>query len=198
MSWGVVNVVEWFFTLFFQKVQHLSALQTSLRFLPSVILGAILNVGTGFIAHRFRADYLVTITSLLCAGSPLLMALINPSWPFWYSAFWAMFLSPLSVDVLFTISALVITSGFPDKTQALAGAVFQTVAQFGTSLGLAITASISSSVTSNSKFKVKTSPDALMAGYRVTFWVSFAWMLIACAVGGVGLRKAGRVGLKRD
>lgn len=190
--------MEWFSTLFFQDVQHLSALQTSLRFLPNVIIGAILNVGTGLVAHKFRADYLVTITSLLSAGSPLLMALINPDWPYWYSAFWAMCLSPVSSDVLFTVSALVITSVFPDKTQALGGAVFQTVAQFGTSLGLAVTASISSSVTKNSKFMVKNSPDALMAGYRVTFWVSFAWMLMACAIGGLGLRKAGKVGLKKD
>ena len=91
-----------------------------------------------------------------------------------------------------------VTSAFPDKTQALAGAVFQTVAQFGTSLGLAIMASVSSSVTEQSEFPAKTSPAALMAGYRVTFWVSFGWVLMAVIVGGVGLRKAGRVGLKRE
>ena len=90
------------------------------------------------------------------------------------------------------------TSAFPDKTQALGGAVFQTLAQFGTSLGLAIMASISSSVTEQSDIAAKTSPTALMAGYRVTFWVSFGWVLLAVIIGGVGLRKAGRVGLKRE
>lgn len=100
--------------------------------------------------------------------------------------------------MMFTVAALVITDVFPERTQALAGAVFQTLAQFGTSLGLAITASISSSVTEHSGYKVKTSPQALMKGYRVTFWVSFAWMVIACIVGGFGLRRVGKVGLKRE
>ena len=198
LSWSALNTLEWFSSLFFQRVQHLSALETSLRFLPNAIFGAILNVSTGLIAHKFRADYLVTCTSLLSAGAPLLMALINPDWPYWYGAFWAMLLSPMSSDVLFTVAALVITSVFPDQTQALGGAVFQTIAQFGVSLGLAITASISSSTTEHSSYAIKDSPDALMKGYRVTFWITFCWMLLACTIGGLGLRKAGKVGLKRD
>ncbi len=100
--------------------------------------------------------------------------------------------------VMFTVAALVITDVFPEKTQALGGAVFQTVAQFGTSLGLAIMASISSSVTDHSGFQVKSSPEALMEWYRVTFWVSFVWMMLACAIGGLGLRRVGKVGLKRE
>jgi len=131
--------MEWFFSLFFQKVQSLNALETSLRFLPNVIAGAACNIGTGVLAHKFRADYLVTTASLISALSPFLMALINPDWPYWYSAFWAMLLGPLSVDVLFTVSALVTTNVFDDEKQALGGAVFQTVAQFGSSLGLAST-----------------------------------------------------------
>ena len=98
LSWSVLNVLEYFSSLFFQEIQHLSALQTSIRFLPSVITGLILNVTTGLFAHKFRADYLVTISSLLSAVSPLLMALINPKWPYWYSAFWVMLVSPLSAD----------------------------------------------------------------------------------------------------
>jgi len=82
LSWSVVNVIEYFSSLFFQEVQHLSALQTSLRFLPSVVSGVILNITTGLFAHKFRADYLVIITSLVSGGAPLLMALINPTWPY--------------------------------------------------------------------------------------------------------------------
>ena len=104
----------------------------------------------------------------------------------------------ISYPVLFTIGALIVTSAFPDDTQALGGAVFQTLAQFGTSLGLAIMASISTSVIEHSGFAVKTSPQALMEGYRVAFWVSFSWILVACIIGGLGLRKVGKVGLKRE
>ncbi|KAL8687547.1 MAG: hypothetical protein Q9218_006316 [Villophora microphyllina] len=178
--------------LFFQDVQKLSALDTSLRFIPNIVSGAILNISLGFFIQRFRVDYLIFITSIVAAVSPLLMALTNPAWPYWYTVFWAMLLGPFSVD------ALLITDVFPEKTQALGGAVFQTVAQFGTSVGLAIMANISTSVTNHSDYQNKTSPAALLQGYRVTFWVSFVWMILATAIGGLGLRRAGKIGLKRE
>ena len=100
--------------------------------------------------------------------------------------------------VLFTVSNLIISNVFPDATQSLAGAVFNTVAQFGNSLGLAIMADISSAASQRSKYAVKGSPEALLVGYRLVFWVTFGAMLFTCLIGGVGLRKAGKVGLKRD
>ncbi len=126
------------------------------------------------------------------------MALVNPYWPYWYAVFWAVLLGPLSIDVLFTVSNLIITDIFPDKTQALAGAVFNTVAQFGTSIGLAVMAIISSSVTANSKFENKTGPEALMEGYRAVFWALLGCMLLACVISAMGLRRVGKVGVKRE
>ncbi|KAL8767375.1 MAG: hypothetical protein Q9194_006005 [Teloschistes cf. exilis] len=198
LSWAVLNGMEWFCSLFFQDVQKLSALDTSLRFIPNIISGAIINISIGMFIQRLRVDYLIFITSIIAAASPLLMALTNPAWPYWYTVFWAILLGPFSADVLFTVAALLITDVFPPKTQALGGAVFQTVAQIGTSLGLAIMANISTSVTNHSDYKNKTSPAALLEGYRVTFWVSFAWMILATVIGGLGLRTAGKIGLKRE
>lgn len=82
----------------FQQVQQLSALQTSLRILPSLVLGTIVNFLTGLLVHRIPAVYIVFITCLLTAGAPLLMAIINPKWPYWYDAFAAQLLFPLSSD----------------------------------------------------------------------------------------------------
>jgi MFS family permease len=96
------------------------------------------------------------------------------------------------------VANLVITDVFPPTTQALAGAVFSTVSQFGTSIGIAVTAVISSSFTENSGYTVKSSPDALMTGYRAVFWACLIAMVLACGVGAVGLRNIGKVGLKRD
>jgi len=73
-------------------------MQAALRFLPSVIIGIILNLGTGLLVHRLHANYLVLVTSVLSAGSPLLMAIIDPEWSWWYCAFWAMLLGPVSAD----------------------------------------------------------------------------------------------------
>jgi len=57
---------------------------------------------------------------------------------------------------------------------------------------------ISSSVTKHSKYAAKSSPEALLEGYRAVFWACFACMLVACSIGALGLRKVGKVGLKRE
>ncbi|KAE8420608.1 major facilitator superfamily domain-containing protein [Aspergillus pseudocaelatus] len=197
-SWAVLNGMETILSLFFQEVQDLPAIQAALRFLPSIIIGIILNLGTGLLVHRLHANYLVLVTSVLSAGSPLLMAIIDPEWSWWYCAFWAMLLGPLSADVIFTVANLIITDAFTPKTQGLAGAVFNVVAQFGTSIGLTIFAIISAGVTQGSSYENKKSPEALMLGYRAVFWTCFGLMMAACCFGSWGLRKVGKVGLKRE
>lgn len=87
------------------------------------------------------------------------------------------------------------TDIFPDDTQALAGAVFNTSAQFGAALGLAIMQVISTVCTNKSD---KPQTEALMEGYRASFWTMFGFMLLCTVVSFLGLRKAGKVGLKRD
>ncbi|KAJ5792016.1 major facilitator superfamily domain-containing protein [Penicillium pulvis] len=178
-TWGVLNGMETIMSLFLQEVQQLSAIQAAVRFLPNVIIGIIVNIGTGLLVHRLRANYLVLITSILSAASPLLMAIIDPKWSWWYCVFWVMILGPLSADVIFTVANLIIADSFSPKTQGLAGAVFNTIAQFGTSIGLTTFAIIAASVTDGSSYNNKSSPEALMAG---------AW----------GLRRVGKVGLKRE
>lgn len=157
-----------------------------------------MNLITGLIINKVPAIYAVLISSGLCAASPLLMALINPKWPYWYDAFAAQILAPLSGDVLFTVGLLIVSSSFPTRTQGLAGAVFNTAAQLGQSVGLTLLSVISTTVTRESNVADKQSARALMEGYRASFWTLFAMMLALCAVGGVGLRKLGKIGEKRD
>jgi len=96
------------------------------------------------------------------------------------------------------VANLIITDAFTPKTQGLAGAVFNVVAQFGTSIGLTIFAIISAGVTQGSPYENKKSPEALMLGYRAVFWTCFGLMMAACCFGAWGLRKVGKVGLKRE
>lgn len=184
----------------FQKIQGLSALQASLRILPNVVTGSICQLTTGLLVHRVSAFYLIVGSTLLTAGSPLLMAVINVEWPYWYDAFFAQALSPISADILFTVALLVISDVFPPRMQALAGAVFNTVSQFGNSLGLTVMAVISSVATKHAAASPadNQSTGPLMVGYRAGFWAAFAWMMCAFFIGGYGLRKIGKVGLKMD
>lgn len=126
-----------------------------------------------------------------------MMALIQPQWPYWYDAFPAQLLMVLGVDVIFTVGILIVSEVFPNHTQALAGGVFNTIAQFGSALGVVVFGVISSTVTQHSDYENKASAPALLAGFHAGFWVAFGWGIFAICVGAFGLRKVGRVGLKR-
>jgi hypothetical protein len=155
--------------------------------------------------HRIPALYLVAGSSIICASSPLIMALLNPAWNYWYLAFWAQAFSPFSVDVLFTVGLIIVSDSFPEKTQALAGAVFNTAAQFGMTLGmgscqvvaLGVMGGEQGSVHGDTSF-AEQDPRALLKGYRASFWTMFAFMVMSVLIAVAGLRKVGKVGLKRD
>lgn len=87
LSFAFMQTMELFCSLFFQNIQLLSPLQASIRLLPSMIVGAILNLVVGLFIYRMNPFYLICTCNLVCAASPLLMALIKPQWPYWYAAF---------------------------------------------------------------------------------------------------------------
>lgn len=180
----------------FQEVQHLSALNAAIRILPSVIVGVALNFTTGLVVHKISAIWLIVSTSILTAISPLLMALINPAWTYWTSAFFAQVLMPFSADVLFTVGLIVVTETFPEDKQAIAGSVFNAAAQFGNAMGLAIMQVVSQLVTKQAESKEPS--EALLEGFKASFWTMFGFMLLCGLVGAVGLRKAGKVGVKQE
>ncbi|KAL5585749.1 hypothetical protein FOVSG1_013441 [Fusarium oxysporum f. sp. vasinfectum] len=196
LSFAVLNSVDLLTSLYFQEIQYLSAVDAGIRILPSTVVGLGLNLMTGLIVHKIPAVWLVAVSSLLSSGSPLLMAVINPSWSYWVGAFFAQILLPFSIDVLFTVGLIIVTEVFPEKNQSVAGAVFNTAAQFGNALGLAIVQVVSAAVT-NQKINPK-SPEALLEGYRASFWTLFSLMLVCVLVAALGLQGAGKVGSKRD
>ncbi|KAL8396463.1 hypothetical protein RB594_008798 [Gaeumannomyces avenae] len=209
ISWGTVNSMELFSSLYFQEVQRRSSLTASLFLLPNVVVGTALSLMTGVFVHRLPARWLTGGSSLLCAASPLLMALVEPAWSYWHGQFWAQVLVPVSADVLFTVGLIVVSESFPERTQALAGAVFNTVGQLGLSLGVGVCQVVALGVAGNGggggghggggggAFDDE-QVGALLRGYRASFWAMFGQMLLCTAVAVIGLRKVGKVGVKRE
>ncbi|PYI08580.1 MFS general substrate transporter [Aspergillus sclerotiicarbonarius CBS 121057] len=198
MIWGAFNAFEQVINFFFQDVQKISVLGTSVRFIPACVMGLLASLMTGLILHRIRADAIITFATVISSISPLLMALVSPQWAYWHGEFFAVCLNPVAADVLFTVSTILIAGMFPAETQGLAAGVFNTVAQVGRSIGLALVALISSSITDKS-FPVKDqSPEALLVGYRAAFWFLFAMNVGSLGVSFVGLRKVGNVVKKKS
>lgn len=183
---------------------------TSLYLLPSLIVGVILNAAVGVFVDRVPARWLVVISSLICSLAPSMMAFVNPAWPYWYLEVWAQVFAPFSVDVLFTVGLIIVSASFPEKTQALAGAVFNTVSQFGMSLGIGLCQVVSLAVMDNGDGEGSghgadhndafggSDKGLLLDGYRASFWTMFACMILCTVLGIPGLRGAGKVGLKRE
>ncbi|KAF2186452.1 MFS general substrate transporter [Zopfia rhizophila CBS 207.26] len=198
LTWAMFNSFGFFVTLTLQKIQHVSAFQTSLRFLPLMIMSILANVVAGYLVGKVPAGILATATSLLSAAAPLLFATMSPRWSYWLAAFPAMAVSPISSDFLFNISNLVITAAFPSGEQAVAGGVFSTVSQLGNSIGLALTAVIASSVMSTERHGAVEEDENILRGYKGAFWASFGAAIGTCLISAWGLRKVGKVGLKRE
>ena len=112
----------------------LDATHTSIRFLPAPAVGVVVNIVMGLVIHRIRANWAIMLGTLISCTSPILTALMKPSDSYWEFLFPSIALNALGPDVLFTASNLIISDAFPDKTQALAGGVFNTVAQIGKSV----------------------------------------------------------------
>lgn len=126
------------------------------------------------------------------------MAFAHETSSYWSSGFLGCILNPIGADALFTVANLLITSAFPPRTQGLAGGVFNTISQIGKSVGVATVAIIASTVTADSNITDKKSPDALMEGYRATFWYCFALSAVTLIPTTWGLARVGKVGHKRD
>lgn len=124
------------------------------------------------------------------------MALIEPERSYWTGAFFAQILLPFSFDILFTVGHLMITEAFPDESQSRAGAVFHTAAQLGNALGLGTTQVVSTLI--RKKHRHLEYSEALLHGFRAGFWAIFALALLCLLIGGIGLRKAGKIGLAHD
>jgi hypothetical protein len=80
----------------------------------------------------------------------------------------------------------------------IAGGVFNTISNIGNSVGLAITAVIASSVTMAKAGALEGKEEMLMDGYRAVFWVCFGVSILVLGIVGVGMKRIGKVGLKRD
>ncbi|TVY39885.1 Drug resistance protein [Lachnellula occidentalis] len=195
--WGCFNATQYFISLYFQLIQGLSAIQTSLRFLPQAVMGLGTSLLTGWLVKYVPAAILIICSAIITAVCPILMATIDPTWSYWRGSFFALSCIPVCADVLFTVANLLVVSLFPDDP-GLAGGVFNTVSNIGNSVGLAAAAVIAAGVTNAKSGGIhpKDHIDALLSGYRASFLacvVSNALILIGVYY---GMRNVGKVGVK--
>jgi len=190
-GWWSFDTLIYFFTLYFQQVQFLSPIETSVRFIPMVISGVVMNVGTGLLMGKFSLRILMLIGLVGNMASAIIYALIKPQLSYWKMSFLMTVLDPFC-DILYPIGTLLLTSSFDADSQALAGGLFNVATALGPSVGLAVTSSITTAIqqkyASTHPSLSLTSPDVLLAGFRAAGWTCFASASLSFIIVLVGLR----------
>ncbi|KOC07315.1 aminotriazole resistance protein [Aspergillus flavus AF70] len=198
LVWGTLNASEQLTVLYLQDVRGTSTLTASLYFMPAPVCGLLMNAAIGLSLPYLKSSIAVPAGCLLSGIAPLLLAtLCGVDGPgYWRGVFQAMALNSLGADLVYTIAKLVITDSFPAKTQALAGGVFNMLAQVGKSVGIATSALIARQITS--QMDHAESATAMLKGYEAGWWYNCGLGFVSVAVSFGGMRSVKVIGIKRD
>ncbi|KIK54808.1 hypothetical protein GYMLUDRAFT_48358 [Collybiopsis luxurians FD-317 M1] len=198
-GWWSFNCLMYFATLFYQQVQLLTPLETSVRFIPMVISGTITNLLGGWLMNRVSGLPLMLVGLAGNVAAPIIFALIKVDASYWLMAFWVMVLI-VGADVIYPVATVFISSALDEESQSLAGGIFNVATRLGTSIGIGATSSVANSVTSHyvrlHPSSSATSPDALMYGFRAAGWTLVGAAVVSWGIGAVFLRGIGVVGRK--
>lgn len=157
-----------------------------------------MNVAVGFMLPFIRPSIAVPAACLISGVAPLLLPLLcrvdGPS--YWRGVFQAMALNPVGADLIYVVANLVLTDAFPQETQALAGGIFNMLAQVGKSFGIATTVIIASQLTT--QIDEPQSRRALLQGYKGGWYYNSALAFASVLLSFWGLRNLRKVGIKKE
>ncbi|CAG7851836.1 SubName: Full=Related to aminotriazole resistance protein {ECO:0000313/EMBL:CCA74681.1} [Serendipita indica DSM 11827] len=208
LEWACFTTLTLWAMLYYQNYQHLSPIQTMVRFLPMPVTGVICNVVVALTVGAINGAYLLALGTTATSLSALLFALINPSAPYWAFGFPAAVICVVGADFVFACGTLFIAKTAYQSEQSVAGALFQTVTALGTSLGLAIT-TIADSVGASAEARrmgvvlahdataAQIPPNVLLRGLRSAQFASFSFGICGLLVVVLFLHGIGIVGTRR-
>ncbi|KAI1209497.1 drug resistance protein [Annulohypoxylon truncatum] len=188
MIFGAFNDMVVSATFLFQDYQALGALQTTLRFIPTGVCGAITAFVVSHLISRTPTWILLLFGNLSVSVSCLLFSVpIPPHTSYFAYALPAFILSVLGTDTGWPCLTLFTSKTLPQEDQAIGGALVNAMGQIGRAIGLAITTAIQTAVMARDRGvpveesgKIMPWEPASLAGLRAGMWFNFA-LAICCA-----------------
>jgi hypothetical protein len=154
------------------------------------------TICSGYLLSRLRGNYILIFGLGSASISNLLFAVpIPPSTSYFVYGMPAMALSTFGADTVYPCLGLFTTQALPRKDQAVAGAIFQTLAAMGRSITLPIIAAAQYAVQSKLIDEGEMERPAYLKGLRAAEWVCFGCMAASLGVTIFGLRNIGKIGL---
>ncbi|KAK3985131.1 hypothetical protein QBC44DRAFT_275901 [Cladorrhinum sp. PSN332] len=189
-------------TYFYQDFQALSALQTTLRFLPTGVSGIITAVIVSQLLSRVPTYLMLAVGNFCVSISALLFAVpIPPETTYWAYGFPAMVISVFGADTTWPCLILFTSHSLPQADQALGGALVNAMGQVGRAVSLAVATAIQTAVMARDRGvdvqnagPVKPWDEASLRGLRAAEWWNFALGISALTVVLVAFRGSGIIG----
>ncbi|KAG6885012.1 hypothetical protein C0993_006537 [Termitomyces sp. T159_Od127] len=174
LSWG------FWAQLYYQNYRGYSPLLTVIRVLPMFVSGVLCNIFVAAVVAYVPVVFLLAIGTLGTSMACLLFAIINPDATYWAYGFPSAVITVFGADFVFASGTLFIAKVAEPHEQSLAGALFQTMTQIGTSLGVTVTTVIFDRVTQQ---KSRGDPALIasppLASYQAAQWGSFAFGVLS-------------------
>ena len=167
-NWG--SFLAWIFwvQLYFQNYKHISPLQTAIVLLPMLFSGVVCNILVVFMATRIALVWMLGLGTVATTIACLLFAVIIPDATYWAFSFPAILLSSVGADIISSVGTLFIAKVVLPHEQSVAGALFMTMTQLGTAVGVTV-----STVAANVAAAQGISDP--MSIYRVAQWTAFGF-----------------------
>jgi len=206
LEWCSFLSYNFWIQLFYQDFLGLNPILTMVRLLPMVVTGVCCNVIVALCVGRVDVVYLMILGTALTASANIFFALVQPGQSYWSYGFPSAIFSVFGADFVFAAGTLFIAKISLPHEQSVAGALFQTMTQLGTSFGLAITTIVFNRVREDESAKLGTHlgpfstdvpVEAELLAYRSASWGAFAFGVIGSILAALFLRGVGIVGNPR-
>ncbi|KAI1331015.1 major facilitator superfamily transporter [Xylariaceae sp. FL0255] len=191
-----------FTTYFFQDYQGLGTLQTTLRFIPTGVTGAVVALIISRLISRVPTWILLACGNTSISIACLLYAVPIPVGTSYFAyGLPAFILSVIGIDTAWPCLILFTSKSLPQEDQAVGGALVNSLAQIGRAIGLAIATAIQTAVMAahsdksvQDSSKITPHNPASLAGLRAAYWFNFALGILCLIFVCVTFRGTGIVG----
>jgi EmrB/QacA subfamily drug resistance transporter len=172
----------YFVSLYLQKVQGFSPVETGLALLPSTLTVVLTStLVTRRLLARINLKW-VLLAGLACmAAGQLWLGQVSAGDSYPAGVLPGLILTALGIGLGLPTASVAITAGVRGRDQGLAGALFTTSQQTGAAVGLAVLATAAAARTAHAG-------GSLVAGYRLSFLIGAGIAVLAAAVVAAALR----------
>jgi EmrB/QacA subfamily drug resistance transporter len=182
----------YFVSLFLQKVEGFTPLETGLALVPSTVTVVLTStLGTRRLLARFAVKAVLLAGLVSMAGGQLWLAQIHPGASYAAWVLPGLLLTSVGIGLALPTASVAITSGVSGRDQGLAGALFTTGQQTGAAVGLAVLATVAAARTAAAAAAPTAAATAghaaLAAGYRLSFLTATGMAVLAIVVVAAGL-----------